>query len=127
MLDDWSGYFAGYAVLGIVLAVGLAFVGTAFAGNALLRPSSPSSGKLATYECGLDPVGEGWAQIHLRYYVYAYLYVIFAVDAVYLFPWATVFDAPGFGAVTLVEMFAFLGFLAVGILYAWRRGVLSWT
>ena len=127
MLDDWSGYFAGYAVLGIVLTVGVAFVGTALVGNALLRPSSPSSAKLTSYECGLDPVGEGWSQIHLRYYVYAYLYVIFAVDAVYLFPWATVFDAPGFGAVTLVEMFVFLGFLAVGILYAWRRGVLSWT
>ena len=68
-----------------------------------------------TYECGLDPVGEGWAQTHVRYYVFAYLYVIFAVDAVYLFPWATVFDAPGFGVATLVEMFVFIGFLAIGI------------
>ena len=127
MTDSWGGYFAGYAVLGLVLAVGVAFVLTALVGNALLRPSRPSAAKSSTYECGLDPVGEGWAQIHLRYYVYAYLYVIFAVDAVYLFPWATVFDAPGFGAVTLVEMFVFLGFLAVGILYAWRRDVLRWT
>jgi len=127
MTDSWGGYFAGYAVLGLVLAVGVAFVLTALVGNALLRPSRPSAAKSSTYECGIDPVGEGWAQIHLRYYVYAYLYVIFAVDAVYLFPWATVFDAPGFGAVTLVEMFVFLGFLAVGILYAWRRDVLRWT
>jgi len=125
--DSWGGYFAGYAVLGLVLAVGVAFVLTALVGNALLRPSRPSAAKSTTYECGIDPVGEGWAQIHVRYYVFAYLYVIFAVDAVYLFPWATVFDAPGFGAVTLVEMFVFLGFLAVGILYAWRRGVLRWT
>jgi len=127
MTDSWGGYFAGYAVLGLVLAVGVAFVLTALVGNALLRPSRPSAAKSSTYECGIDPVGEGWAQIHLRYYVYAYLYVIFAVDAVYLFPWATVFDAPGFGAVTLIEMFVFLGFLAVGILYAWRRDVLRWT
>jgi NADH-quinone oxidoreductase subunit A len=127
MTDSWGGYFAGYAVLGLVLAVGVAFVLTALVGNALLRPSRPSAAKSSTYECGIDPVGEGWAQIHLRYYVYAYLYVIFAVDAVYLFPWATVFDAPGFGGVTLVEMFVFLGFLAVGILYAWRRDVLRWT
>ena len=127
MTDSWGGYFAGYAVLGLVLAVGVAFLLTALVGNALLRPSRPSAAKSSTYECGIDPVGEGWAQIHLRYYVYAYLYVIFAVDAVYLFPWATVFDAPGFGAVTLVEMFVFLGFLAVGILYAWRRDVLRWT
>ena len=79
-----------------------------------------------TYECGVDPVGEGWAQSHIRYYVFAYLYVVFAVDALYLFPWATVFAAPGYGVTTLVEMFVFLGFLAVGLLYAWRKGVLAW-
>jgi NADH-quinone oxidoreductase subunit A len=117
----------GYAVLALAVAVGVAFVATASVGNALLRPADPTPEKVTTYECGLDPVGEGWAQIHLRYYVFAYLYVIFAVDAVYLFPWATVFDAAGFGAVTLVEMVVFIGFLAVGILYAWRRGVLRWV
>ena len=52
--------------------------------------------------------------------------MVFAVDAIYLFPWATVFAAPGFGATTLVEMAVFLGFLGVGLLYAWRKGVLAW-
>jgi NADH-quinone oxidoreductase subunit A len=94
--------------------------------NRLLRPSVPGWAKGVTYECGVDPVGEGWAQSHIRYYVFAYLSVIFAVDAIYLFPWATIFAAPGYGATTLVEMFVFLGFLAVGLLYAWRKGVLSW-
>jgi NADH-quinone oxidoreductase subunit A len=117
----------GYAVLALAVAVGVVFVATAAAGNALLRPTDPTPEKVTTYECGLDPVGEGWAHIHLRYYVFAYLYVIFAVDAVYLFPWATVFDASGFGAVTFVEMVVFIGFLAVGIVYAWRRGVLRWV
>ena len=56
--------------------------------------SAPTRAKQTTYECGVDPVGDGWAQTQIRYYVYAYLYVIFAVDAVYLFPWATVFAAP---------------------------------
>ena len=93
----------------------------------MLRPNAPTVEKLTTYECGVDPVGEGWAQTHLRYYIYAYLYVIFAVDAVYLFPWATVFAAPGYGVTTLVEMGVFIGFLAVGIVYAWRKGVLRWT
>lgn len=117
----------GYAVLALAAVVGVAFVVTAAVGNALLRPTRRTPEKETTYECGLDPVGEGWAQIHLRYYVFAYLYVIFAVDAVYLFPWATVFDAAGFGAVTLTEMVVFIGFLAVGIVYAWRRGVLRWV
>ena len=121
-----DGFYGGYAVVGLVLLMGIGFVAVAFTANRLLRPHAPSPAKTLTYECGVDPVGEGWAQSHIRYYVFAYLYVIFAVDAIYLFPWATVFDAPGFGVTTLVEMFVFIGFLAVGLLYAWRKGVLTW-
>ncbi len=120
------GFYGGYAVVGLLLLVGIGFVTVAFAANRLLRPSVPGGAKELTYECGVDPVGEGWAQSHLRYYVFAYLYVVFAVDAVFLFPWATVFAAPGFGATTLVEMGVFIAFLAVGLVYAWRKGVLTW-
>ena len=122
-----TGYLGGYALIGLITVVGLAFVTVAFLAARLLRPVAPTREKLTTYESGIDPVGAGWAHTHVRYYVFAYLYVVFAVDAVYLFPWATVFDAAGFGAVTLVEMVVFLGFLAIGILYAWRRGVLRWV
>jgi NADH-quinone oxidoreductase subunit A len=121
-----DGFYGGYALVGVVVLVGVSFVAVAMSANRLLRPSVPGGDKGVTYECGVDPVGEGWAQSHVRYYVFAYLYVIFAVDAIYLFPWATIFAAPGYGATTLVEMFVFLGFLAVGLLYAWRKGVLSW-
>jgi NADH-quinone oxidoreductase subunit A len=123
-VDDYLG---SYGVIALLALVGVAFVLVAMTANRLLRPVSPTREKLLTYECGVDPVGEGWAQTQIRYYVYAYLYVVFAVDAVYLFPWATVFAQPGFGAATLVEMFVFLGFLSVGILYAWRKGVLRWA
>lgn len=122
-----AGYFDGYGVVGLVAVLGLLFVVVAFGAARLLRPAVPTPEKLLTYECGVDPVGEGWAHTQVRYYVYAFLYVIFAVDVVFLFPWATVFAAPGYGAVTLVEMFLFLGFLAVGLLYAWKKGVLEWT
>ena len=122
-----DGFYGGYALVGLVILVGVAFVTVAFTANRLLRPSVPGVAKSTTYECGVDPVGEGWAQTHLRFYVYAYLYVIFAVDAVYLFPWATVFAAPGYGLTTLVEMGIFIGFLSVGILYAWRKGALRWA
>jgi NADH-quinone oxidoreductase subunit A len=121
-----DGFYGGYALVGVVALVGVLFVAVALTANRLLRPSVPGGDKGVTYECGVDPVGEGWAQSHVRYYVFAYLYVIFAVDAIYLFPWATIFAAPGYGATTLVEMFVFLGFLTVGLLYAWRKGVLSW-
>ncbi|HEX2770875.1 MAG TPA: NADH-quinone oxidoreductase subunit A [Micromonosporaceae bacterium] len=123
------GYLGGYATLGLLLVVGVGFFGAAFAANRLLRPARPADppGKRTSYECGLDPVGGDWAQMQVRYYVYAYLYVLFAVEAVFLFPWAVVFDRPGFGLVTVVEMAIFVGVLALGILYAWRRNVLRWT
>src|SRR3954451_8753576 len=120
-------YYNAYSMVGILLVLGVAFVAAAFGANRLLSPYAPTPEKLLTYECGVDPVGEGWAHTQVRYYVYAFLYVVFAVDSIFLFPWATVFAAPGYGAATLVEMFIFLGFLAVGLLYAYKKGVLTWT
>jgi NADH-quinone oxidoreductase subunit A len=119
-------YLSPYVVVVAVALAGAAFVAVAYGANRLLAPSRPTEEKLLTYESGVDPVGEGWAHTHVRYYIYAFLYVVFAVDAVYLFPWATVFAASGFGMTTLVEMVIFLGLLATGILYAVRRGVLTW-
>ncbi|HWG23618.1 NADH-quinone oxidoreductase subunit A [Actinospica sp.] len=119
-------YYSAYSIVGILFLVGILFVASALTANRLLSPLRPTREKLLTYESGVDPVGEGWAHTHVRYYVYAYLYVIFAVDSVYLFPWATVFAAPGFRGATLLEMFVFIGFLAVGILYAYKKGVLTW-
>jgi len=128
-LRDMSGYLGSYATLGLLLLAGAAFFVVAFTANRLLRPARPAnpSGKLVTYECGIDPVGGDWAQAQIRYYVYAYLYVLFAVESVFLFPWAVVYARPGFGVVTVVEMGIFIGIVALGILYAWRKGVLSWT
>jgi NADH-quinone oxidoreductase subunit A len=127
VLADNAGYYATYTTVLLVVLAGAAFAAVAFGANRMLRPTRPTREKLLTYESGVDPVGEGWAQAHVRYYVFAYLYVVFAVDAIYLFPWATVFASPGFGWATLVEMFVFIGFIAVGLLYAWRKGVLVWT
>ena len=121
------GYLGSYATLGLLLAVGVGFFAVAFTANRLLRPHRPTPEKLSSYECGLDPVGGDWAQSQIRYYVYAYLYVLFAVESVFLFPWALVFDRPGFGAVTVVEMAIFVAVLALGLLYAWRKRVLDWT
>jgi NADH-quinone oxidoreductase subunit A len=119
-------YYSAYSIIGILALLGVLFVAAALTANRLLSPFRPTPEKRLSYECGVDPVGDGWAHTHVRYYVYAYLYVIFAVDAVYLFPWATVFAAPGFRGATLLEMFVFIGFLATGILYAYKKGVLTW-
>jgi len=124
-----AGYLGSYATLGLLLVAGVLFLAAAFGANRLLRPARPAAapGKTEAYECGLDPVGGDWARAQIRYYVYAYLFVIFAVEAVFLFPWAVVFAEPGFGAATTAEMGVFIGVLALGILYAWRRRVLTWT
>ena len=124
-----TGYLGSYATLGLLLVASvLIFVG-AFTANRLLSPADPAepAGKRTTYESGVDPVGGDWAQVQIRYYVYAYLYVLFAVEAVFLFPWAVIFDRPGFGATTVVEMAIFVAVLALGILYAWRKKILNWT
>lgn len=120
-----SDYLASYASVAVILIVGVLLAAGMLGVNRLLRPQQPTAAKLLTYESGVDPVGQGWAQSNVRYLVYVYLYVIFAVDAVFLFPWAVVFVAIGWAAV--VEMAVFVGFIAVGLVYAWRTGVLRWT
>ena len=124
-----SGYLGSYATLGLLLVVGAAVFAGAFGANRLLRPARPdqSPGKLLNYECGVDPVGGDWAQAQIRYYLYAYLYVLFAVESVFLFPWAVVYTRPGFRSTAVVEMALFIGILALGLLYAWRKRVLRWA
>jgi NADH-quinone oxidoreductase subunit A len=108
-----------------VVLAGALLVVVAFLAARLIAPSRPTREKLLTYECGIDPVGEGWSQSQIRYYVYGFLFVIFDVESVFLFPWARVFATLGYTAV--VEMAIFIGILGVGLLYAWRKGVLEWA
>ena len=128
-----SGYLGGYATLGLLLLVGAAVFVAAFTANRLLGPRrtaerlTSGSARYDTYECGLDPVGGDWAQFQIRYYVYAYLYALFAVESVFLFPWAVIFDRPGYGGAVVAEMAIFVAVLFLGILYAWRKNILRWT
>ena len=118
-------YLDDYAAVGVIILVGAALAAAMLGVNRLMRPRAASPEKLTTYESGVDPVGDGWSQSNVRYYVYAFMYVIFAVDAVFLFPWAVVLERLGHAAA--VEMGIFVGILVVGLAYAWRKGVLSWT
>ena len=118
-------YYLSYGVVLAVLVAGVGLVAVAFGAARLIAPRRPVGDKLLTYECGIDPVGEGWSQSQVRYYVFGFLFVIFDVESVFLFPWASIFERLGWQAV--VEMAIFLGILAVGLLYAWRKGVLRWV
>ena len=117
-------YFQSYGVVLAVAVGGALLVTVAFVAAKVIAPSRPVREKLLTYECGIDPVGEGWSQSQVRYFLYAFLFVIFDVESVFLFPWAVVFSRLGYAAV--VEMAIFLGILAVALLYAYRKGVLHW-
>ena len=106
-------------------AIALGLAGLLLGISALVRPKHPTRQKLIPYESGVDPVGEGWSQSQIRYYVFALLFVIFDVEAVFIFPWATQLERyAGFG---LVEMGIFVFVLLLGLVYAWRKGVLRWV
>jgi NADH-quinone oxidoreductase subunit A len=111
-------------VVGLVVA-GAGLVAVAFTAARVIAPRRRTVDKHTTYECGIDPVGEGWSQTQIRYYIYAFLFVIFDVESVFLFPWATIFERLGYQAV--VEMGIFVFILALGLLYAYRKKVLVWA
>ena len=120
-----ESYYATYGVVVAVLIAGVGLVAVAFTAARLIAPRRQIPEKLTTYECGIDPVGEGWSQTQIRYYIYAFLFVIFDVESVFLFPWATTFVRLGMQAV--VEMGIFVFILALGLLYAYRKKVLEWV
>ena len=91
----------------------------------VLRPSRFSEEKLTTYECGEEPVGNAWIQFNIRFYVFALIFVVFDVEAVFLLPWATVFRE--LGAIAYLEGLVFIAILAVALAYVWRKGDLAWV
>jgi NADH-quinone oxidoreductase subunit A len=122
-------YLGDYITVAAFLAVGGLLVGGAILASSALQPKKPSRVKSETYECGIDPVGGGWSQTQIRYYIFALLFLIFDVEAVFIFPWALqldTFSAAGLGGFILVEMVIFIGILVLGLVYAIRKGVLRW-
>ncbi len=119
-----SPYFESYLTVGAFAALGAVLVLGMLGIAAVLRPTNPTAAKKLTYECGVDPVGSGWSQTYVRYYVFGLLFVIFDVEAVFIFPWAIILERLGvFG---LVEMLIFIFILVLGLVYAIRKGVLEW-
>ena len=117
----------GYAAAAGVVLAGVLLVTAAMLARRLIAPRAVTATGLTTYESGVDPVGVGWAQSQIRYVSFAFLYVVFAVDAVYLFPWATVIRDADLGLASLVEMGIFITVLVVGLAHAARRGLLRWV
>jgi NADH-quinone oxidoreductase subunit A len=117
-------YFQGYITVAVFAGFGVLLVLFAVGASALLRPKNPTATKGMSYECGMDPVGGGWSQSHVRFYIYGLLFLIFDVEAVFIFPWAVRLES--LGGFALVEMAIFIVILLAGLLYAVRKGVLEW-
>jgi len=114
-----------FAPVGIFLTLGVVFVLVTLAIAKLIRPHRPSEAKLASYECGEQPIGTAWIQYNPRFYIFALLFVIFDVEVIFLFPWAVAYKSLGLFA--LVEMLIFIGILVIGLAWAWKKGVLKWA
>lgn len=119
-----SDLLRSYLVAGIFLGLSVALAASLLGIGRLLRPSRPQVEKYVSYESGVDPVGSAWAQSQVRYYLFALLFVLFDIEAVFIFPFATRADAYGWFGFT--EMGIFIVILALGLVYAWRKNLLRW-
>ena len=119
-----EGYVLNWIAVLVVAAVGLVAILLMFVASRLLAPCRPSEAKDSPYECGIPAAPYHWSQIQIRYYVFAIIFIIFDVEAVFLFPWALIFveSVP----IVFYEMLVFIAVLFFGVIYGWRKGVLQW-
>ena len=119
-----------FLTVGVFLVVGVAFVVITLLASCIIRPHKPEGEKLSTYECGEVPFGPAWLQFRVGYYIYALIFLIFDVEAVFVFPWAAALlgfsKNHALAVLGFVDMVIFISVLAVGLVYAWKKGVLEW-
>ena len=114
-----------YLAVFLAVIIGIGLVATALIATRILAPFSEETQKRTSYECGMVPIGRTRVQIHIRYYLFAILFLIFDVEAVFLFPWAV--NVAEASASAFWAMVLFIGILAAGLGYAWKKGVLQWA
>ena len=116
-------------VLQVLVAVGLA--GGMVTGSFFIGKHKNSRTKGGTYECGMDPVGDARGRFSVRFYMVAMLFILFDVEAVFMLPWAVIFkQLPGITGSKMFgfwEMLVYLAFVAVGLFYVWKKGILNWA
>jgi len=131
-MDD-PGQISEYGKILLMAIIGIVLVSATILLARVLSPKNPNPIKLSTYECGEETTGTSWVQFNPRFYVIALIFLLFDVELIFIFPWATVFGNADFIAVdhrwgwfTLIEMGIFLGILIIGLLYVWKSGDISW-
>lgn len=120
-----SDFLTAHSGILSFLAVVVAFLAVNLLAWWAIRPSRFSEEKLTTYECGENPVGSAWVQFNIRFYVFALVFIVFDVEAVFLLPWAVVYRE--LGLLAFVEGLVFIAILVVALAYVWRKGDLEWV
>ncbi len=113
-----------YLYAAIMFAAGFLFVMVAMVASNILAPRTRTKEKLQTYESGESPIGSAWVQYPLGFYIFALLFVAFDVDIVFIIAWAVIFKQLSFFG--FIEILFFILVLALGLVYAWRKGVIRW-
>ncbi len=117
-------YIQGYGILAAFIGFSLFFACAALVMSWIVQPKAPGFLKEKPYECGMNPFGDSRIQFDVKYYLYALLFLIFDIEAVFLFPWAVAYDELGLFA--LAEALIFIGILVIGLVYAWKKDALRW-
>ena len=117
MLSEWQ-FIVLFAAIAII------FPGAPLIIARLISPKKPNPIKQQTYECGIETVGDTWIQFKVQYYIFALIFVVFDLEAVFLFPIASAFDQLTLFAIFEVVLFVVILLVALG--YAWRKGALEW-
>ena len=133
-MDEYPTQLSAYGSILLMGIIGIVLVSATIFMAKILAPNKPNPVKLSTYECGEDTVGTSWVQFNPRFYIIALVFLLFDVELIFLFPWATVFGNAEFIAVdsrwgwfTMAEMVIFIGILILGLVYVWVRGDLNWV
>jgi len=117
--------FSEFAFVGILLVVAILLPVAGLGLAWLIRPKKPNPVKQSTYECGIEAIGDAWVQFRAQYYIYALVFVVFDIEAVFLLPWAVAYNQLSLYA--LVEAIIFVLILMLALVYAWRKGALRWS
>jgi NADH-quinone oxidoreductase subunit A len=124
-LQQGISYGVLYLYVGIFMLLISGFVASVLVLARLISPSRRSSTKAQNYETGETTVTDPWRPFPVRYYVFALLFLIFDVEAAFLYPWAVIYRE--LGLYGFVEMVIFVLILGVGLVYAWKKGALKWV
>jgi NAD(P)H-quinone oxidoreductase subunit 3 len=124
-----ASFLSSHSAILVFLIMGIGFLVMNLIIWRIIRPSRFSEEKLTTYECGENPTGSAWIQFNIRFYVFALIFIIFDVEAVFLLPWAVVFRRLGEeqGLLPYIEGLVFIAILVVALAYVWRKGDLEWV